>query len=106
MADIDNFLIEDNNNEEDFLVEGDSDEDDFVVTIGEVKSSSFLNKSQNASTSAVTSGGTASKLELDGTPSYKSTQIYDLDLASMEDKPWRKPGADITDYFNYGFNEG
>lgn len=23
----------------------------------------------------------------------------------MEDKPWRKPGADITDYFNYGFNE-
>ncbi|KAI7908271.1 Fip1 motif-domain-containing protein, partial [Cokeromyces recurvatus] len=22
-----------------------------------------------------------------------------------EDKPWRKPGADITDYFNYGFNE-
>lgn len=23
----------------------------------------------------------------------------------MDDKPWRKPGADITDYFNYGFNE-
>jgi pre-mRNA 3'-end-processing factor FIP1 len=23
----------------------------------------------------------------------------------VEDKPWRKPGADITDYFNYGFNE-
>merc|ERR1712013_325367 len=22
-----------------------------------------------------------------------------------EDKPWRKPGADITDYFNYGFSE-
>jgi hypothetical protein len=22
-----------------------------------------------------------------------------------EDKPWRKPGADITDYFNYGFTE-
>lgn len=28
---------------------------------------------------------------------------YNLD--SLEDKPWRKPGADITDYFNYGFNE-
>lgn len=32
---------------------------------------------------------------------------YDFDLSSLrdEDKPWRKPGADITDYFNYGFNE-
>lgn len=24
----------------------------------------------------------------------------------MEDRPWRKPGADINDYFNYGFCEG
>jgi pre-mRNA 3'-end-processing factor FIP1 len=23
----------------------------------------------------------------------------------MEDKPWRKPGADMSDWFNYGFNE-
>ncbi|RIB27352.1 Fip1 motif-domain-containing protein, partial [Gigaspora rosea] len=30
---------------------------------------------------------------------------YDVDLDSVEDKPWRKPGADITDYFNYGFNK-
>lgn len=29
----------------------------------------------------------------------------DYNLDSLEDKPWRKPGADITDYFNYGFNE-
>ncbi|KAF8438718.1 Fip1 motif-domain-containing protein, partial [Terfezia claveryi] len=21
------------------------------------------------------------------------------------EKPWRKPGADVTDYFNYGFDE-
>ncbi|CAG8827829.1 2731_t:CDS:2 [Gigaspora margarita] len=33
------------------------------------------------------------------------TSIYDVDLNSVEDKPWRKPGADVTDYFNYGFNE-
>ena len=26
-------------------------------------------------------------------------------LKDENDKPWRKPGADITDYFNYGFNE-
>lgn len=29
----------------------------------------------------------------------------DYNLDALEDKPWRKPGADITDYFNYGFNE-
>lgn len=27
-----------------------------------------------------------------------------LDLGEHE-KPWRKPGTDITDYFNYGFDE-
>nr|CAI5817289.1 unnamed protein product [Callosobruchus analis] len=36
---------------------------------------------------------------INGVPSTE----YNLD--SLEDKPWRKPGADITDYFNYGFNE-
>ncbi|PJF17089.1 hypothetical protein PSACC_03118 [Paramicrosporidium saccamoebae] len=31
--------------------------------------------------------------------------ILETDLESFEDRPWRKPGADLTDYFNYGFNE-
>lgn len=31
--------------------------------------------------------------------------MYEFNLDTIEDKPWRKPGADITDYFNYGFNE-
>jgi pre-mRNA 3'-end-processing factor FIP1 len=26
-------------------------------------------------------------------------------LNSVDEKPWNKPGADVTDYFNYGFNE-
>jgi len=29
----------------------------------------------------------------------------DVDINSLEDKPWRKPGADLNDYFNYGFDE-
>ncbi|PWN97224.1 hypothetical protein FA09DRAFT_299148 [Tilletiopsis washingtonensis] len=37
----------------------------------------------------------------DGAPS----NIYDVDPASLPDRPWRKPGADISDYFNYGFDE-
>lgn len=32
-------------------------------------------------------------------------EAYDVDIDSIADKPWTKPGADITDYFNYGFNE-
>lgn len=36
---------------------------------------------------------------------YNGQPITDVDLDNVEDKPWRKPGADITDYFNYGFNE-
>ena len=33
------------------------------------------------------------------------TNALEYRLDSLEDKPWRKPGADITDYFNYGFTE-
>jgi hypothetical protein len=29
----------------------------------------------------------------------------EFNIDGVEDKPWRKPGADITDYFNYGFTE-
>ncbi|KAF7683294.1 Pre-mRNA polyadenylation factor fip1 [Astathelohania contejeani] len=29
----------------------------------------------------------------------------EFDIDGLEDKPWRRPGADITDYFNYGFDE-
>ncbi|PRP87125.1 putative pre-mRNA polyadenylation factor FIP1 [Planoprotostelium fungivorum] len=36
-------------------------------------------------------------------PGVKS--VLDTEMDNLEDKPWRKPGVDITDYFNYGFNE-
>jgi len=31
--------------------------------------------------------------------------IYHVDPTEFEEKPWRRPGADMTDWFNYGFNE-
>ncbi|RIB30867.1 Fip1 motif-domain-containing protein [Gigaspora rosea] len=46
-----------------------------------------------------------SGVNINAVGSLDGTSIYDVDLDSVEDKPWRKPGADITDYFNYGFNE-
>ena len=36
---------------------------------------------------------------------HEGVDIIDVDLDSFEDKPWRKAGADLTDYFNFGFNE-
>ncbi|OJJ44957.1 hypothetical protein ASPZODRAFT_134377 [Penicilliopsis zonata CBS 506.65] len=29
----------------------------------------------------------------------------DADFPTEDDKPWRRPGSDISDYFNYGFDE-
>jgi pre-mRNA 3'-end-processing factor FIP1 len=31
--------------------------------------------------------------------------VLEVDLGSMTDKAWRRPGTDIRDYFNYGFDE-
>ncbi|KAF8102543.1 hypothetical protein N665_0198s0243 [Sinapis alba] len=36
-------------------------------------------------------------------PSHKT--IFEVDIETFEDKPWRYQGVDITDYFNFGLNE-
>ncbi|RIB06816.1 hypothetical protein C2G38_2216129 [Gigaspora rosea] len=44
-------------------------------------------------------------VDINAVGSLDGTSIYDVDLDSVEVKLWRKPEADITDYFNSGFNE-
>ncbi|KNC97038.1 cleavage polyadenylation factor subunit FIP1 [Spizellomyces punctatus DAOM BR117] len=44
-------------------------------------------------------------VDIDAVGQFEGQDIFDVDIDAFEDKPWRKPGADITDYFNYGFNE-
>lgn len=49
-----------------------------------------------------------SKLDINGVPTYNGEPITKIGMESEllpADKPWRKPGADVTDYFNYGFDE-
>ena len=52
-----------------------------------------------------------SKLDPNGNPVHPATNKpilstdFDTDFTGESGKPWRKPGADITDYFNYGFDE-
>lgn len=31
--------------------------------------------------------------------------ILEIDLNALAEKNWRRPGADISDWFNYGFDE-
>lgn len=31
--------------------------------------------------------------------------MFDVDIESFEEKPWRYPGVDISDFFNFGFDE-
>ncbi len=39
-------------------------------------------------------------------PMYKGKSIFEVDLdKDLQNQPWRKPDADISDYFNYGFTE-
>ncbi|XP_057767854.1 FIP1[V]-like protein [Salvia miltiorrhiza] len=36
-------------------------------------------------------------------PSYKS--IFEVDIDSFEEKPWKLPGIDVSNFFNFGLNE-
>ncbi|PSS13930.1 FIP1[V]-like [Actinidia chinensis var. chinensis] len=36
-------------------------------------------------------------------PSHKT--IFEVDIDSFEEKPWRLPGLDMSDFFNFGLNE-
>ena len=37
--------------------------------------------------------------------SFEPPLPENIDIDQLPDKPWRKPEVDMTDYFNYGFNE-
>ncbi|MCJ1451575.1 cleavage polyadenylation factor subunit fip1 [Mycoblastus sanguinarius] len=51
-----------------------------------------------------------SSLDVDAKPIYEPNgkPITDIDMDAdfpEDDRPWRRPGTDMTDYFNYGFDE-
>ncbi|XP_072935650.1 uncharacterized protein Fip1 [Epargyreus clarus] len=101
---------------------GDSDSDDsdhVKVTIGEIKSGPQTYASLNVKRGVglVTAGSTdkprqgpatSGKVnleDLEGPGSINGVPALEFNIDTIEDKPWNKPGADISDYFNYGFNE-
>lgn len=38
-------------------------------------------------------------------PFSRGRTIFDLDIESMHEKPWRMPGVDLSDYFNFDLHE-
>ncbi|XP_072538769.1 pre-mRNA 3'-end-processing factor FIP1 isoform X2 [Salminus brasiliensis] len=93
--------------------DSDSDDDDEVcVTIGNIKRDS----GQSTSTPVSFNIKASSRSTLTGTKArgvnlevlgggVSGTRMLEEDEESFEEKPWRKPGADLSDYFNYGFSE-
>ncbi|XP_058403068.1 pre-mRNA 3'-end-processing factor FIP1 isoform X27 [Diceros bicornis minor] len=101
--------------EDDSDSDSDDDEDDVHVTIGDIKTGAPQYGSYgtapvnlNIKTGGRVYGSTGTKVkgvDLDAPGSINGVPLLEVDLDSFEDKPWRKPGADLSDYFNYGFNE-
>ncbi|KAL1491171.1 hypothetical protein ABEB36_011811 [Hypothenemus hampei] len=105
--------------EEEIEEESDEDDDDDVnVVIGDIKTSTPAAYPQQHSIKrgglTTTIGDKGKQIQASGKfqveefeqiGTINGVPASDYNLDSLEDKPWRKPGADITDYFNYGFNE-
>ncbi|XP_007890938.1 pre-mRNA 3'-end-processing factor FIP1 isoform X2 [Callorhinchus milii] len=100
--------------EEESDSDSDDDDDDVQVTIGDIKTGAPqytygvtpVNLNIKSSGRLYGSGIKAGKgVDLDAPGDISGIPTLEIDLDSFEDKPWRKPGADLSDYFNYGFNE-
>ncbi|KYM78376.1 Pre-mRNA 3'-end-processing factor FIP1 [Atta colombica] len=95
--------------------ESDSD-DDVHVVIGDIKSApTYGNLNIKRGGLLTNTSGVSDKLnkqpgkfsidEFETIGVINGIPAHEFNLDQLEDKPWRQPGADITDYFNYGFNE-
>lgn len=96
--------------------DSDDDDDDVRVTIGDIKTGAPQYTTYGAppvnlnikSTGSRPYGQVSAKLkgvDLDAPGNINGVPVLEVDMESFEEKPWRKPGADLSDYFNYGFNE-
>ncbi|KAM7394168.1 hypothetical protein PAMP_020985 [Pampus punctatissimus] len=96
--------------------DSDDDDDDVRVTIGDIKTGAPQYTPYGAppvnlnikTTGSRPYGQVNTKLkgvDLDAPGNINGVPVLEVDMESFEEKPWRKPGADLSDYFNYGFNE-
>ncbi|XP_063075275.1 pre-mRNA 3'-end-processing factor FIP1 isoform X2 [Engraulis encrasicolus] len=105
-----------NADDEDSDSESDDDDDDVQVTIGDIKTGAPQYTTYGATPVNLNIktpgsrgyGAVTAKLkgvDLEAPGSINGVPVLEVEMESFEEKPWRKPGADLSDYFNYGFNE-
>ncbi|XP_013889815.1 pre-mRNA 3'-end-processing factor FIP1 [Austrofundulus limnaeus] len=95
--------------------DSDDDDDDVRVTIGDIKTGAPQYTTYGAPPVNLNIKSTSSRpygqvtklkgVDLEAPGSINGVPVLEVDMESFEEKPWRKPGADLSDYFNYGFNE-
>ncbi|CAI4043961.1 hypothetical protein SKDZ_10G2890 [Saccharomyces kudriavzevii ZP591] len=79
--------------------------DERLITEGET------DQGVTAATSKATEGegnlpkAMVGSIDLDKEGIFDSVGITTIDPEVLKEKPWRQPGANLSDYFNYGFNE-
>lgn len=96
-------------------IDSDEEDDDINVVIGDITTGSTYNIKQRAVLATGGAPGTAPEKkqapgkfsidEFECVGTISGVPAHEFSIDSLDEKPWRKPGADITDYFNYGFNE-
>lgn len=108
-----NGELDDDDEEDEDDEEDDSDEDNVNVIIGDINKSgpTYTNLNIPKRGPAIPAPGIKSTQGKFSIEEFESVGVingvpaHEYNLDGIEDKPWRMPGADITDYFNYGFNE-
>ncbi|KAG7801766.1 hypothetical protein KL944_002834 [Ogataea haglerorum] len=97
--------------EESSSEESDSDSDvEFIIGASESKAVAVDDKAKEqpaagAAQASVPIFTQTTGLDINQVASYEGQPITQLSLEELKEKPWRLPGADISDYFNYGFDE-
>lgn len=71
----------------------------------EVAGTSELDNETLGPETTTKSGTSAEGIDLDKEGLYNDEPVSTIDPEVLKEKPWRQPGANISDYFNYGFNE-
>lgn len=59
----------------------------------------------NAEAKAKTAAPPTGTIDLNAEGTFEGEPVTSLDPEVLKEKPWRQPGANLSDYFNYGFNE-
>lgn len=76
------------------------------------ESTSSSSTTAAAGTTTINKRQSSSAINLESVPRYQQeedgegdgTLITQLDIETLKLKPWRAPGVDVSDYFNYGFD--